>query len=114
MYLVVLVVHILVSLSLIGFILLQHGKGADAGVAFGASSSGGGSQNMGMTKFIGSLAVAFFATSLALGFLSGHNQIVDYAKRTLNIDVAQQAADVTSEDPGTTKDLPVEGVPSKL
>lgn len=105
MYLIVLVVHVVVSLTLIGSILLQHGKGADAGVAFGsAGGSGGHMQNMGMTKFVGLLAVSFFATSLALGFLSSHNHIVGYGEvkpiastsETVDIDVSPKVDDSSS------------------
>ena len=38
----ILVVHIVISLLLVGLILIQHGKGADAGAAFGGGGSGGG------------------------------------------------------------------------
>jgi len=37
---VVLTVHILVALSIIGLVLMQHGKGADMGAAFGSGASG--------------------------------------------------------------------------
>ena len=100
MYLVVLVIHVIVSLTLISLILLQHGKGADAGVAFGAAGGAGQSQNMGMTKLVGVLAVAFFATSLALGFLSSHNHEVEYvgseaaSKAAVEADARETAPDV--------------------
>ena len=38
----ILIVHILASLGVIGLVLIQHGKGADAGGAFGAGNSGSG------------------------------------------------------------------------
>ncbi|MBE0439822.1 MAG: preprotein translocase subunit SecG [Gammaproteobacteria bacterium] len=78
MHLAILVVHIVVALSLIGFILIQHGKGADAGAAAlggggGASSSLFGSQ--GSSSFLSRssaiLATVFFITSLTLAYFSG-------------------------------------------
>lgn len=69
-----LVLQVFVALTLIGFILIQHGKGADAGAAFGSGSSGTvfGSQGSGnfMTKTTTVLAVIFLANSLALGYLA--------------------------------------------
>ncbi len=40
MYQVIIVGHVLVGLAVIGLVLMQHGKGADAGAAFGSGSSG--------------------------------------------------------------------------
>ena len=96
MYLTVLVLHIVVCLVMVSLILLQHGKGADAGVAFGGGNTGGQSHNIGMTKVIGLLAVSFFMTSLALGFLSGHNQNV---VRIENQPVETQTSEKTHNTP---------------
>jgi protein translocase SecG subunit len=40
MEIAILVIHVLAALSIIGLVLLQHGKGADAGAAFGSGASG--------------------------------------------------------------------------
>lgn len=69
------IVHVLVAVALIGLVLLQHGKGADMGAAFGSGSSGSlfgatGSANF-MSRTTAILAAMFFATSLALTFFSG-------------------------------------------
>ena len=70
----VLVIHTLISLAIIGLVLLQRGKGADAGAAFGAGASGTvfGSRGSGsfFSRATAVLATAFFATSLTLAFLS--------------------------------------------
>ena len=67
---VVLVVHVLVSVGLVGIVLLQQGKGADAGASFGggASQTVFGSQGSGnfITKTTSLLALIFFATSFSL------------------------------------------------
>lgn len=72
--LVLLVFQVVVAVSLIGFILIQHGKGADAGAAFGsgASSTVFGSQGSGnfLTKATTVLAFLFLSNSLALGYMA--------------------------------------------
>lgn len=71
---VVLTVHILVALSIIGLVLMQHGKGADMGAAFGSGASGSlfgatGSANF-LSRATGILAAVFFATSLTLAYVA--------------------------------------------
>ena len=70
----VLIVHTLIALGIIGLVLLQRGKGADAGAAFGAGASGTvfGSRGSGsfFSRATAILATAFFATSLTLAYLS--------------------------------------------
>ena len=66
----VLVVHIIVAVVMVGLILLQQGKGAEAGASFGSGASGtvfGGSGSAGfLTKLTAGLALVFFLTSLGL------------------------------------------------
>lgn len=70
MYQLLLVVHILVAVSVIGLVLLQHGKGADIGASFGSGASNTvfGSQGTGsfLFKLTGGLVIAFFTTSVLL------------------------------------------------
>ncbi len=70
MYQLLLIVHVLVALVIIGLVLIQHGKGADIGAAFGSGASNTvfGSQGTGgfLFKLTGGLALAFFITSLSL------------------------------------------------
>lgn len=75
MHTVLVVVQVLVAVALIGLILIQHGKGADAGAAFGSGASGTvfgarGAANF-LTRTTAWLAAAFFASSLALAYLVG-------------------------------------------
>jgi preprotein translocase subunit SecG len=69
-----LVLHIVVAFSLIGIILLQHGKGATAGAAFGsgASSTVFGSQGSAtfMTRTTSVLALVFFGNCFLLAYLN--------------------------------------------
>jgi preprotein translocase subunit SecG len=67
------VVQILVAVALCGLILLQHGKGADMGAAFGSGSSGSlfgaaGSANF-LSRTTAILAAVFFLSSLGLTYL---------------------------------------------
>lgn len=73
MYTFLMVVEVLVSVALIGLILIQQGKGADAGAAFGSGSSSTvfgarGSANF-LSRSTAWLATIFFGTSLALAYL---------------------------------------------
>ena len=71
---ILLILQVFVSVSLIGFILIQHGKGADAGAAFGsgASSTVFGSSGSGnfLTKTTTVLAIVFLSNSLLLAYLT--------------------------------------------
>jgi preprotein translocase subunit SecG len=69
----ILVVDVIVALCIIGLVLLQHGKGADVGAAFGSGSSGSlfgatGSANF-LSRTTAILAAVFFATTFALAYL---------------------------------------------
>ena len=78
MYQIIIVVHVLLGLSVIGFVLIQQGKGADAGAAFGSASSGSVFGAQGASSFLSRttaiLATLFFATSLGLAILIGHQE----------------------------------------
>ncbi|MFZ5723834.1 MAG: preprotein translocase subunit SecG [Pseudomonadota bacterium] len=69
-----LVVHVLVSLALVGLVLIQQGKGADAGASFGGGASqtvfGSAGSATFLTRTTKWLAVVFFTTSLALAWLA--------------------------------------------
>jgi len=72
---VLLILQVLVAIALIGIILIQHGKGADAGAAFGsgASSTVFGAQGSGnfLTRTTSVLALVFLLNSLALAYIAG-------------------------------------------
>lgn len=72
----ILTIHILVALAIIGLVLMQHGKGADMGAAFGSGASGSlfgatGSANF-LSRTTGVLAAVFFATSLTLAYIGSN------------------------------------------
>ena len=67
-------IHILVGLGVIGLVLIQHGKGADMGAAFGGGTSGSifgasGSANF-LSRTTAILATIFFITSLGLSYVA--------------------------------------------
>ena len=73
---VLLALHVIVAATLIGFVLLQHGKGADMGAAFGSGSSGSlfgaaGSANF-LSRTTAMLATVFFLSSLGLTYLAAN------------------------------------------
>jgi preprotein translocase subunit SecG len=76
MYQVIIVVHILLGLSIIGLILMQQGKGADAGATFGGGASGSVFGAQGAASFLSRttaiLAALFFSTSLGLAWINGN------------------------------------------
>lgn len=74
---IILVFHIIACIALIVLIVMQQGKGAEAGAAFGsgASQTVFGSRGAGtfLIKITGTLAALFFATSILLNYLSSHH-----------------------------------------
>ena len=68
----VVVIHLLMALGLIVLVLMQQGKGAEAGASFGSGASGTvfGSQGSAtfLSRFTAILAAVFFATSLGLAY----------------------------------------------
>ena len=94
--------HILVGMAIIGLVLIQHGKGADMGAAFGSGASGSlfgasGSANF-LSRATAILAAVFFATSLGLTYMAtakpkASGSIMDTVK-TLPADSIPKPAEV--------------------
>ena len=76
MYQVIIVIHVLMGLGIIGLILMQQGKGADAGATFGGGASGSVFGAQGASSFLSRttaiLATLFFITSLGLAWLNSN------------------------------------------
>ena len=76
---ILLIVHTLIALAIIALVLLQRGKGAEAGAAFGAGASGTVFGARGSTNFFSRttaiLATLFFASSLALAYISSQGPV---------------------------------------
>lgn len=104
----VLIAHTLIAIGIIALVLLQRGKGADAGAAFGAGASGTvfGSRGSGsfFSRATAILATAFFASSLTLAYLSA--QGVAEEERLIDptlaveeqVEAVEDAVDDTVED----------------
>lgn len=75
MYQVIIIIHVLIALAIVGLVMLQQGRGADAGAGFGGASNSvfgarGASSFLSRTTAI--LATAFFTTSLTLAYLASN------------------------------------------
>jgi preprotein translocase subunit SecG len=119
MQIFVLCIHVLVALGIIGLVLLQHGKGADMGAAFGSGSAGGLFGASGASNFLSRstavLTFVFFVTSLTLTYLStgkGENKGVVLGQPTeadaTSVPAAVSAPSVpaTSDAGGKAKEIP--------
>ena len=99
---IALVIHVALAIGVIGLVLIQHGKGADAGAAFGAGASstvfGARGSASFLTKLTTILAGLFFLTSMTLFYLAaqrdgGLGSVTDGV-------VIEEAAPAASELPG--------------
>lgn len=116
---VVLVIHILAALGVIGLVLVQHGKGADMGAAFGSGASGSlfgatGSANF-LSRTTAVLAAVFFATSLSLAYIASNKPkttggVMQDAVRSQPSSVPAAAGSEAGSSPvdsgSKTKDIP--------
>ena len=73
---VILIIHVLLAVALIVLILVQHGKGADAGAAFGSGASstvfGARGSATFLTKLTTGIALIFFVTSISLAYIASN------------------------------------------
>src|SRR5438045_8713242 len=103
--------HVLVAIGICGFVLLQHGKGADMGAAFGSGSSGSlfgatGSANF-LSRTTAVLAAVFFACTLLLAYFGNlrpadSGSVLDRAGAAAPATVPAPAASGAAQIPGTT------------
>lgn len=99
---IVWVVHVIAALGVIGLVLLQHGKGADMGAAFGSGASGSlfgvrGSANL-LSRATAGMVTVFFITSLTLAYLAGQG-----GKGASVVNDRQPAAQGQAETGGSSK-----------
>jgi preprotein translocase subunit SecG len=69
---IILVIHVLLALGLVGLILIQHGKGADAGAA--GSVFGARGAHSFLYKLTAVLAIGFFVTSISLAYFASNER----------------------------------------
>ena len=109
-----LIIHVLVAAAICGFVLLQHGKGADMGAAFGSGSSGSlfgaaGSANF-LSRTTAILAAIFFASSLGLTWLGTTRTAESGPPKGVMEKLAPKASDVPSA-PGAAPGSPAGTAP---
>ncbi|HEX8988632.1 MAG TPA: preprotein translocase subunit SecG [Rhodocyclaceae bacterium] len=113
---IILTVHILVGLGVIGLVLLQHGKGADMGAAFGSGASGSLFGSSGSANFLSRttaiLAAVFFCTSLGLSYIASSKprvsgSVMDNAAQTQPV----QPAPATEAPPAAPADSKAKDIP---
>jgi preprotein translocase subunit SecG len=121
---IITVIHILAAIGIIGLVLIQHGKGADAGAAFGAGAAGGasgsvfGAQGSGnfLSRSTAILATVFFVTSLSLAYLAQSNKeptsLLENAQTRTVTDVPVPESGETTP-PSTPQESPVAPIEQK-
>jgi preprotein translocase subunit SecG len=91
----VLVLHVLAAIAIVVLVLLQHGKGADMGAAFGSGSAGSLFGSAGAANFLSrataALAAVFFVTSLGLTYFSAHTSKSGGVTQTLGAEGVQKS-----------------------
>ncbi|MDY4279641.1 MAG: preprotein translocase subunit SecG [[Pasteurella] mairii] len=113
MYQALLVIYLLVAIALIGFILIQQGKGANAGASFGGGASGTVFGSAGAGNFLSRttaiLATIFFIVSLVIGNINSHRNNVQQGQfddlSQAAEQMQQQAAPVAPAD-NKNSDIP--------
>lgn len=106
----VMVLQVLAALGVIGLVLIQHGKGADMGAAFGSGASGSlfgatGSANF-LSRATGVLAAIFFITTLALSFASHKREVGGGGSSVMDRAPAPVAPAGTPPATGSKGDVP--------
>lgn len=109
MYQFIIVIHVLLGMGIVGLVLMQQGKGADAGAAFGSASSGSVFGAQGAASFLSRttaiFATLFFVTSLGLAILGGYQgEKVDLMDQPAVEDVKADVPLVSNE--GSASSLP--------
>ena len=108
----ILIVHVVASLTVIGLVLIQHGKGADAGAAFGGGSSGSvfgaqGSSNF-LTRATSISVTVFFCTSIALAFVasSKHETSAAFDIAVENSELVEKDTQEVTDKNSVSQDIP--------
>jgi preprotein translocase subunit SecG len=106
---IILAVHLLLALMIIFLVLMQRGKGAEAGAGFGSGASGTvfgarGASTL-FSKLTGIFAGLFFCTSLTLAYLGSHSPVEPTS-------VLERAAKAAAAKPVTTPSAPAANAPA--
>jgi preprotein translocase subunit SecG len=114
LYSILLAIDVLLAMGITGLVLMQHGKGADAGAAFGSGASATVFGARGSTSFLSRataiLATLFFINSLTLAYLASHQTGDQSVVETLELESSPQAP-TPSPAPSGPSDVPGVDVP---
>lgn len=109
MHTFVLVVHIILAILMIVLILVQHGKGADAGASFGGGGAAtvfgaSGSGNF-LTRLTAILTALFFITSISLAVFAKKQTSDAYGLKTVSTSsqVQQESSETSTNAPKTSE-----------
>ena len=109
---ILLIVQILICIALVALVLLQQGRGADAGASFGGGASGSLFGSRGPASFLSKvtagLAALFFANSLALAYISSQSIERRSVVERVQSESAPGSSRLTGEG-GDVPTLPVDG-----
>ena len=121
LYSILVAIDVLLAIAIIALVLIQHGKGADAGAAFGSGASGTvfGAQGSAsfLTKLTTFLAVLFFVNSLWLAHLASNRPVAESVIDTNAVeDVSsdQSASDIPGEDDIPSMDSDTDAMSSDI
>ncbi|MDH5216260.1 MAG: preprotein translocase subunit SecG [Gammaproteobacteria bacterium] len=108
---ILIIVHLFVAAALVSLVLLQQGKGADMGAAFGSGSSqtvfgARGSANF-LSRTTSVLATVFFLTSLSLAYFAGQGRQVESVVDRLDGVAPIEAAQDAMQQAPAMEDVPV-------
>ena len=111
LYSILVAVDVLLAIGIIGLVLIQQGKGADVGAAFGSGASGTvfgarGSASF-LTRATAVLVTLFFINSLVLAYLASHRPVAESVIDTTQEIVEEVPVIESTEDmPDASSDLP--------
>ena len=118
---VIVVLHLLVAIAVVGLVLMQQGKGVEAGASFGSGASATvfGSQGSGtfLSRVTAILAAVFFVTSLGLAYYASHkaDAAIEAGLPAPALQVEQQAPALIDEDvPVLEQDVAPTDVPESI
>jgi len=109
---IVLIAHTFIAIMIIVLVLLQRGKGADAGAAFGSGASGTVFGSRGSSNFFSRatavLATVFFASSLTLAYMSSQRveRPASLIERAPAVEPSEETDPTTSGDSESSEELP--------
>lgn len=116
LFTIIVVIQVLSALTIIGLVLLQHGKGADMGAAFGSGASGSlfgatGSSNF-LSKSTGVAAAVFFIATLVLAYIGSNRHAVVGGGVMDNLQTAPVKAPAAPSTPAGAPVAPAAGAPA--